>query len=108
MMHRSRLLAKALRKMAGPPPPTPPGQRFDFDELAKDLAGGLSRRQALRRLAGGVAGTLLACLGPARLWLSPAEADPQTAMCLQRANQVYEGCRSRAIARYDADIAVAI
>lgn len=25
-------------------------ERFDFDELARDLAGGLSRREALRRL----------------------------------------------------------
>lgn len=40
--------------------------RFDFDELAKELAGGLSRREALRRLAIGLAGVLLAPLGARR------------------------------------------
>jgi hypothetical protein len=33
-------------------------QPFDFDVLAQDLAGGLSRREALRRLGLGLGGTL--------------------------------------------------
>src|SRR6187551_2257169 len=38
-------------------------ERFDFDELARDLARGLSRREALRRVAGGLGCALLAALG---------------------------------------------
>src|SRR5262245_4753834 len=38
-------------------------ERFDFDTLARDLAAGLSRREALRRLGLGLAGALLATLG---------------------------------------------
>jgi hypothetical protein len=34
-----------------------------FDELTKSLAEGVSRREALRRLGGGLAGALLASLG---------------------------------------------
>jgi hypothetical protein len=41
---------------------------FDFDRLAKELAGGLSRRAALRRLGEGLAATLLASLGLHRAW----------------------------------------
>jgi hypothetical protein len=42
--------------------------RFDFDELAQELARGLSRRQALRRLAEGFTGAVLACMGVGRAW----------------------------------------
>jgi hypothetical protein len=38
-------------------------RNFDFDALARELARGLSRREALHRLAGGFAGALLATLG---------------------------------------------
>jgi hypothetical protein len=34
-----------------------------FDEMAKALAGGLTRRQALRKVGGGLAGALLASVG---------------------------------------------
>jgi hypothetical protein len=37
--------------------------RFEFDEWAKDLARGVSRREALRRLGFGLAGLGLAVLG---------------------------------------------
>jgi F0F1-type ATP synthase membrane subunit c/vacuolar-type H+-ATPase subunit K len=39
-----------------------------FDELAKGLADGVSRREALRRLGGGLATTLLASVGLGRAW----------------------------------------
>jgi hypothetical protein len=39
-----------------------------FDELAKALAGGLSRREALRRLGGGVAAALMSTLGLGKAW----------------------------------------
>ena len=45
--------------------------RFEFDEWAKDLARGVSRREALRRLGGGLAGALLASLGLERAWGAP-------------------------------------
>src|SRR5438876_1139063 len=40
-----------------------PEPRFDFDELAKGLAQGLSRREALRRLGTGLGAAALASLG---------------------------------------------
>jgi hypothetical protein len=39
-----------------------------FDELAKALAGGMSRRDALRRLGGGLVGAVLASLGLGKAW----------------------------------------
>jgi hypothetical protein len=41
-------------------------KRYDFDALAKDLARGLSRREALRRVGEGLFGALLASLGLGR------------------------------------------
>jgi hypothetical protein len=38
-------------------------KQFDFDQLAQELAGGLSRRQALRRLGGGLLGAAVAAVG---------------------------------------------
>jgi hypothetical protein len=43
-----------------------------FDELAKSLAGSVSRREALVRLGGGMAGMLLASLGMGKAWGDPA------------------------------------
>jgi hypothetical protein len=43
-----------------------------FDELAKALAEGVSRREALRRLGGGLAGALLASLGVGKSWSQSA------------------------------------
>src|SRR5688500_16655398 len=43
-------------------------ERFDFDELARDLARGVSRREALWRVAGGLAGAVLASLGLGKTW----------------------------------------
>jgi len=57
--------------------------RFEFDEWAKDLARGVSRREALRRLGGGLAGALLAALGLARAWGAPA---PRPAKCSDYCN----------------------
>src|SRR5262249_21147849 len=39
-----------------------------FDEFAKALAGGISRREALRRIGGAGAGAMLASLGLAKAW----------------------------------------
>jgi len=44
-----------------------------FDELAKTLAGGISRRETLRRLGGGLVGAMLASLGwDGKAWSAPA------------------------------------
>jgi hypothetical protein len=45
--------------------------RDDFDALARELAQGLSRREALRRVCGGFAGAILASLGAGRAWGAP-------------------------------------
>jgi hypothetical protein len=42
--------------------------RHQFDELAKAVAGGISRREALRRVGAGLAATLLASLGLETAW----------------------------------------
>src|SRR5262245_45879680 len=39
-----------------------------FDELAKALAGGLTRRQALRGIGGGLVGAVLAAVGLGKSW----------------------------------------
>src|SRR5262245_57020605 len=54
-----------------------------FDELAKLLAGAHSRREALRRLGGGMAVALLAVLGTGR-----AEAHGGFLTCSQRCKEV--------------------
>jgi hypothetical protein len=45
-----------------------------FDELAKALAQGVSRREALRRVASGVVGTLLAGWGGRKAWAQAPES----------------------------------
>src|SRR5262245_48108331 len=42
-----------------------------FDELAKALAGGMTRRDALRRLAGGLVAAMLTPLGARKAWGVP-------------------------------------
>lgn len=74
-----------------------------FDELAKALARGLSRRELLSRLAGGIAGGLLGSLGFGRLSISPAWAD-EMADCLRRANEAYAACRDAADTQYTKDL----
>jgi len=64
MKHRLQRLAQALAgRRQGERSPRKdrfscPAASFDFDALAKDLAGGLSRREVLRRLGIGLGGTL--------------------------------------------------
>jgi hypothetical protein len=44
-------------------------ERFDFDQLAREVANGLSRREALRRLGGVLVGAAVAALGlEGRAW----------------------------------------
>jgi len=50
-----------------------------FDEMAKDLANGMSRRQAIRRVGAGLAGAMLASLGLAKAWSKDDDDDePET------------------------------
>lgn len=63
MMHRGDLLKRGLLQLIlRSPSATTEYRRFDFDQLAKDLAKGLSRREALRRVGIGLAGAMLAPL----------------------------------------------
>jgi hypothetical protein len=64
MKHRLQRLAQALagRSQSERSPRSGafpcPAASFDFDALAKEVAQGLSRREALRRLGIGLGGTL--------------------------------------------------
>src|SRR5262249_49946260 len=64
----SDLLARLMGRRDGARSTAAATQPFDFDALARDLAAGLSRREALRRLGGGLAVTLLASLNLGRAW----------------------------------------
>lgn len=44
-----------------------------FDALTKTMAGGLSRREALRTLGAGIATAAMAALFPAQAWAEPKE-----------------------------------
>jgi hypothetical protein len=48
-------------------------QRFNFDELAKEVARGLSRREALRLALTGLAGAALTSLGIKRAWATEGD-----------------------------------
>src|SRR5690242_12439378 len=62
-----------------------------FDELAKELAQGVSRREALRRVGGGLAGVVLASLG----LVKAASASPVTrSSCLTQCGLQSNSCRN--------------
>src|SRR5262245_7152818 len=56
----------------GRPPGGAAGAPFDFDALARDVADGLTRREAMRRLGVGLGTAVLASVGVA----APALAGP--------------------------------
>ena len=58
-----------------------------FDELAKNMAQSVTRRQALRRFGMGVAGLALASLG----LVNKAQADPRLVHC--NCHKCDYGCR---------------
>src|SRR5262249_13999102 len=64
-----------------------------FDELAKGMAEGVSRREALRRLGGGVAGALLASLGLTRGAEAASRADCR-AYCSSLATKYRKQCQA--------------
>src|SRR5438046_840669 len=74
-----------------------------FDELSKALANGLSRREALRRLGGGLLGAALAALG-----LDEAKAAPIP--CAEACSQhfppgpVWAACRREACQKCNGEI----
>jgi hypothetical protein len=75
IISRADLLLKALRRRGPEAPISVEKERFDFDSLAKDLAGGLSRREALRRLGVGLTGAFLASLSLRPAWSQAAACD---------------------------------
>ena len=73
-----------------------------FDELAKDLARGVSRRQALRRFGEGLAGTLLASLGLESAWAKPGDPGGGNSDCAHFCNAVYPPGSDRGHCKSDA------
>jgi hypothetical protein len=69
-------------------------ERFDFDQLAQDMARGLSRREALQRLGAGFGGALLASLGFGALRPEPAEATTPAnlTICFGACGQAASSC----------------
>jgi hypothetical protein len=63
MVNRARRTAKEGVRNGGCLPSSLEAPRFNFDELAKEVARGLSRREALRLAFTGVAGAVLTGLG---------------------------------------------
>lgn len=63
MARRAELIAKAARGWGLRLRIATTDRPLAFDELAKDLARGMPRREALRRLGGGLLGAMLASVG---------------------------------------------
>src|SRR5437868_789074 len=61
-----------------------------FDELAKALAQGVSRREALRRFGGGLVGVLVASLGLDRGWAKP-NGGGGNSDCAKFCHEVFSG-----------------
>jgi hypothetical protein len=69
-----------------------------FDLLAKALAEGVSRREALRRITGGLAGALLASMGLGKSWGSGVScSDRRLSLCTSAVST--SAARARAICR---------
>src|SRR5690348_4214445 len=60
---RLRGRGTSARAERGRPPGLAAGAPFDFDALARDVAAGLSRREALRRLGAGLGSAIVFSLG---------------------------------------------
>src|SRR4051794_16071541 len=59
-----------------------------FDALAKALADSVSRREALSRLGGGLAGLLLAAVGLGKAW-GDSRPGPENSLCAQFCTAVF-------------------
>jgi hypothetical protein len=68
MIKRADLMAKAGDRKGSCLPSSVEAQPFNFDELAKEVAQGLSRREALRLAFTGLAGAALTSLGIKTAW----------------------------------------
>src|SRR5262245_32040742 len=67
-----------------------------FDQLARSLAGATSRREALRRLGGFLAGTFAATLGMGEVWgqgdQGGGQADPCRVACRRCSGRARDKC----------------
>src|SRR5262245_35343474 len=68
MVNGTRLIAKRGDRKGSGLPSSAEAQRFDFDELAREVARGLSRRQAFKLALAGLAGAALSSLGIKTAW----------------------------------------
>jgi hypothetical protein len=73
-----------------------PAAPFEFDQLAREVAEGLSRREAMRRLGFGLAGMLLASFGRQPVW-GQGNSD-----CAQFCDAVFPPGSDRGLCKSDA------
>src|SRR5262249_8270982 len=93
---REPLRKLCLRAVLSQREETVVNDRFDFDQLARDLAAGLSRREALRRLGGGLVATLLAGLSLDQAW------GQSTGACAQFCTSIFPPGQARGRCTSDA------
>jgi hypothetical protein len=94
MIDRARLMAKVGQRKGSCLPSTVEAQRFNFDELAKEVARGLSRREALKLAFTGLAGAALASLGIKTAWactLFQVQAPSTDNVCTNSPFQGFDG-----------------
>jgi hypothetical protein len=77
MVKWADLMAKAGDRKGSCPPSFARAHPLDFDELAKEVARGLSRREALRLAFTGLAGAAMASLGIKTAWARPGDCTVQ-------------------------------
>lgn len=74
-------------------------RKHQFDELAKALAGGISRREALRRVGGGLAGLFVASVGLGKAWANgnehEHENEEEDEICEEFCERVEEACENQ-------------
>jgi hypothetical protein len=75
MINRARLTAKKGQREGSGLPCTVEARKFDFDELAREVARGLSRREALKFALTGLAGAALTSLGIKTAWATTCDCN---------------------------------
>lgn len=78
--------------------------RFDFDQWTKDLAGGASRREMLRRLGVGLVGGALALSSTGKAVAQAGDEPPRQAVCNQCIAMFVGRCVSTCVEAFEPEI----